>query len=61
VPIKLTRADEVPLEQPYTLDEVKHVLRTQAMDRYHRELMWWLVGMVESRQKAKSATKSLRG
>lgn len=34
---------------PYTIAEIETVLRTHAMDGYHRELMQWLVDQVTGR------------
>jgi hypothetical protein len=37
---------------PYTIAEVETVLRTHAMDPYHRELMQWLVGQLPPKKQS---------
>jgi hypothetical protein len=37
---------------PYSLGEVRTVIKSQVMDQYHREIMQWLVDLAEACAKA---------
>ena len=45
-------------EIPYTLDEVKLVIETHHMDTYHKELMKWLLSLIEKAQNDKKSAHS---